>query len=97
MGFVIEAAFLQHDRDFPAVGRALEGASNWARILQSRSNSPRSWLLLGAAIHVGAAALWLPVACLGGRRRAFAAWILLCVQVGRLYGTTGGRIQWVGH
>ena len=77
--------------------RALEGASNWAVILQSRSSAPRSWLLLGSALRVGVAALWLPVACLGGRRRAFAAWIWLCVQIGRFYGTTGGRIQWIGR
>ena len=76
--------------------RALEGASAWAHIVRARSRRPIPLLHLAALARVAVAALRLPVAALGGRRRGFRAWLGLCTQVGRLWGLLGRRVERTG-
>lgn len=74
--------------------RALEGASNWARIQADRTSAPLFWQLCVASLRVLAAALLVPLACLAGRRCGFMACMRVCTQLGRLHGTLGARFQW---
>ncbi len=75
------------------VHRAVLGACAWSHI--ERSRSPRSLRAqqLAALTRVAAAALALPIAALAGRPRGFAALLLLCQQLGRLWGLAGRRVE----
>lgn len=77
--------------------RALEGASAWSHIQAARSESPRVVQALVGVLRLATATLWLPLAFLGGRRRAFSAWLRLCIQLGRLYGLAGGHVERTGR
>jgi succinoglycan biosynthesis protein ExoM len=87
--------FIPQERHRPGylTWRALEGACAWSHIEGARDRRPAPVVAALALARCVAAAGALPFAALGGRRRGFRAWLRLCTQIGRLYGTFGGRVR----